>query len=194
MNITETKYETNTSSTLWHKEIKPRLDEATIKSLQPTLINIVKKRTSKFSFLGQICPESILQDVFIKTDFLVSLPVVQSPDFYGAFNRVVKSIVIDRLKYLNASKRRKELSCEDIDAVTDLASCVFGDVDTDARERVNFAYVELKKQSEELASLVVLRFYVGLSLKEISNRTRISERSLNRKWSQAKELIIVSVE
>lgn len=124
----------------------------------------------------------------------MSLPVVQSPDFYGAFNRVVKSIVIDRLKYLNASKRRKELSCEDIDAVTDLASCVFGDVDTDARERVNFAYVELKKQSEELASLVVLRFYVGLSLKEISNRTRISERSLNRKWSQAKELIIVSVE
>jgi len=101
--------------------------------------------------------------------------------FMGYASRVMRGLIIDHARSRSALKRGGEFE------ITSLGTDV-GEQPTDANElsSISDALDQLAKVEPELAVLVDLKFFCGLSFAEIAALQNLSERTLQRRWEKAR--------
>ena len=61
-------------------------------------------------------------------------------------------------------------------------------------QAVDDALKDLQRLSPELAALVEMRFFGGLSEAEIADALQVSERTVRREWTKARAALLVLLE
>jgi RNA polymerase sigma factor (TIGR02999 family) len=98
--------------------------------------------------------------------------------FFAAAAEAMRRILIDRARHKHTLKRGAGVTPIDLDKV-DIAL----ETDADTLLRVNEALDKLTAQDAQAATLVKLRFFVGMDYAEAAQALGISERTAKRCWS-----------
>ena len=100
--------------------------------------------------------------------------------FFAASGKVMRNIMIDRARARRASKRGGDKSREEL----------FDVVDEDKNDEMlamKDSLERLEKQFPELANIVNLRYFAGMTNASISEGLDLSEAKVSRMWKQAKQ-------
>ena len=111
-------------------------------------------------------------------------------DFYGAAAEAMRRILIDHARRRQAAKRGSGRPALPISNVAQLA-------DTGDPEDVlalNEAFEHLESENPELAKVVRLRFFAGLSVQETAKTLGISEPTVKRRWRFARTVLFEALE
>ncbi len=112
-------------------------------------------------------------------------------DFYGAAAEAMRRILIDHARAQVTGKRRGEkVSLNEIGDV----ACLANTNDSDLVVAVSEALESLANKHPDLATLVRLRFYAGLSIEETAKVLESSRATVNRRWSVARMLLFEAVQ
>ncbi len=111
-------------------------------------------------------------------------------DFYGAAAEAMRRILIEHARKRQTAKRGGHLEKVTISNVAELADT--GDPETVIA--LNDAFVSLAKAHAELAEVVRLRFFAGLSLEETAEALGISVPTVQRRWRLARTLLFEALE
>lgn len=109
--------------------------------------------------------------------------------FFRAAAQAMRQILMDRARQKMSLKRGIRpvyVSIEDIDIADELPE-----------ERVlliDEALQRLQKKDSELAQVVMLKFFAGLTNAEVAETTGVTERTVQNKWTFAKAWLIKSIE
>jgi RNA polymerase sigma factor (TIGR02999 family) len=101
--------------------------------------------------------------------------------FMGYAARVMRGLIIDHARSRNAIKRggQFEITSLETDAGENL-------VDAEELSSISDALDQLAKVEPELAELVDLKFFCGLTFAEIAALRNLSERTVQRSWEKAR--------
>lgn len=109
--------------------------------------------------------------------------------FFRAAAQAMRQILMDRARQKMSLKRGARpvyVSIEDIDIADELPE-----------ERVlliDEALQRLQKKDPELAQVVMLKFFAGLTNVEVAESTGVTERTVQNKWTYAKAWLIKNIE
>lgn len=111
-------------------------------------------------------------------------------DFYGAAAEAMRRILIDHARRRRAAKRGSGRPALPISNVAQLA-------DTGDPEDVlalNEAFEHLESENPDLAKVVRLRFFAGLSVQETAKTLGVSEPTVKRRWRFARTVLFEVLE
>jgi len=104
--------------------------------------------------------------------------------FFAYAARAMRGLIIDYLRQRRALKRGGEFHLTTLD--TQVAESV---PELDEMSRLNDTLAQLERTDAQLAELVDLKFFCGLSFAEIAGLRGVSERTVQRDWSKARLLL-----
>jgi RNA polymerase sigma factor (TIGR02999 family) len=108
--------------------------------------------------------------------------------FLGAAAEAMRRILVDRAREKSAKKRGgglRRLSLEDLDIATATPD--------DRVLLIDEALEKLRQADEAKARIVTLKFFAGLSNREIAETLNIGERSVDREWAFARAWLMHSI-
>ena len=134
-------------------------------------------------------PTDLVHEAAARLLKLNRLDYANEGHFLAMGARVMRQVIIDEIRAARAQKR------EHLSVVTqwiDLEGAAHGsDIDL---ERLDEALTRLDAASPDLARLVELRFYVGLTVEEIAQVTGQSSRTIKRHWQAARTFLFAELQ
>lgn len=124
---------------------------------------------------------ALVHEAFIKLSAQTGIDWQNRNHFYGIASRLMRQILIDHARLYMTEKRGNKPIYFSLD-----------DVKIPIEERadsiiiLNEALERLEKFDEKQAKIVEMRFFGGLSNKEIADNLGISERTVGREWQAAR--------
>jgi RNA polymerase sigma factor (TIGR02999 family) len=106
------------------------------------------------------------------------------PAFIAYVGRVMRSVLVDYVRERQAQKRGGGA-----DVITLTTSVEGESLDTERLLAVNAAMGTLEKIAPELHQLVEMRYFAGLSVKEIGELKGVSSRTVEREWEKARAFL-----
>lgn len=107
--------------------------------------------------------------------------------FFGAASRLMRRILVDHSRRRNAARRGSGDIRVEMAEANPIAPFTFDWVD------LNTALDKLETLDPELARLVELRYFGGLTIPETAEAMRISEAEVKRQWPAAKAFLFREV-
>jgi RNA polymerase sigma factor (TIGR02999 family) len=132
---------------------------------------------------------SLVHDVYFRLSKPDALDVRDRSHFYAVAGKAMRHLLIDQLRERESVKHGEGQirSFDTLDAdVSGGQASLFECSELRALEQ---AMTHLSALDADLAKLVELRFYAGLTLPEIAEITDRSERSLKRDWRKARAFL-----
>lgn len=160
-------------------------DKRALEKLMP-LVNEELKKIAK-RYMGRERPGHILQTTALVNEALIRLIRESVTDwedrqqFYGLVAKRMRQVLIDDAKKRSAAKRGKAAQQIDDDGVKDPSSEKSNDL-----IRLDEALTALAKFDERKAKIVEYRFFIGLTLKQISEQLGIGQSTVEREWRFAR--------
>ncbi len=105
-------------------------------------------------------------------------------DFYGAASEAMRRILVDHARARSSQKRGGGLVLR-LESVAQLADAD----DPEAVMALDEAFEILEKRHSDLARLVRLRFFAGLSVEETARVLEVSEPTVKRRWQMARMIL-----
>lgn len=133
--------------------------------------------------------ESLVHESYLR---LVKLQTVDIPDrkrFFAYASKVMRSVILDAVREANAERRGSGEALITLNSEIAELSAQGGDV-----EAVDEALKDLQRLSPDLAALVEMRFFGGLSEVEVADALGVSERTVRREWTKARAALLVLLE
>lgn len=136
-----------------------------------------------------LATESLVHESYLR---LVNLKGLDLPDrkrYFAYAGKVMRSVILDGL-------RAQQAQCRGAGAerVT-LNSQALADIGTDRDvEAVDQALQSLQRLHPDLAALVEMRYFGGLTDAEVAEALDISERTVRREWAKARAILLVLLE
>ena len=113
-----------------------------------------------------------------------ALSSAERPAFIAYAGRVMRSVVVDYVRERQAEKRGGGAS------FVTLTTSVEGEsLDSEDILSVNAAMDSLEKIAPDLHQLVEMRYFAGLSVKEIGELRGVSSRTVEREWEKARAFL-----
>lgn len=133
---------------------------------------------------GTLNTTALVHEAYLKLSGAQRLTFADRAHFFRVAARVMRQVVVDRARERLAVKRGGEARRVELDPEA-LA------VETSAHEFVALdeALNRLEREDEELARIVDLRFFGGLSVEETAGILELSERTVKRRWRTARALL-----
>ena len=104
-----------------------------------------------------------------------------TPDFFGVAAQVMRRILVDYARRRGASKRGEGVRCVSIDEAKHAAASNEMPI-----LALDHALDRLEKVDSELAKIVELRAFGGLTIEEAAHVLRVSPSTAKRDWRTAK--------
>ena len=110
--------------------------------------------------------------------------------FFASAAEAMRRILIDNARRRGREKHggaRLQLELQDESLSERLSECA-GPVQTDVEDLVSLddALTELEKEDEQLAKLVELRYFVGMTIDDTAQVLGVSPRTVKRNWAYAR--------
>ena len=133
--------------------------------------------------------ESLLHESYLRLATIKTLAIPDRQRFFAYASKVMRSIILDYVREANAERRGG--GDAPITLITDIVeiSAKGGDV-----LAIDDALKDLARVSPELAALVEMRFFGGLTEPEIAAVLGVSERTVRREWEKARAALLVILE
>ncbi|HKU40709.1 MAG TPA: ECF-type sigma factor [Polyangiales bacterium] len=113
----------------------------------------------------------------------------QFPDrarFLSYASKVMRSLIIDHARRRGAQKRGRNFELITLEPDRAIPAEA---LDAEHLEELGRALQELEKVDPVLAELVDLKYFCGISLREIAAMNDLSERTLQRRWDKARLIL-----
>lgn len=173
-----------------NKELScPLIESSLSKDVYSNLKNIAVNRLSAESGNGTLCVTTLVHEAVIRNAELKNITWKNRKHFYGAMAEGMRRIIIDRARYHNRDKREGEKFTIPLDE-----DLVVSDVSPTMLVKLDDAINDLEVNSEELALLIKLKFYAGLSSSEIADLQNDSTRTIDRKLMAARAWLLSQLE
>ena len=111
-------------------------------------------------------------------------------DFYGAAAEAMRRVLVDHARARLTDKRRG--ATVPLEGIMEVAQLAESD-DPESIIAVSEALEELSEEHPELATLVRLRFFAGLSIEETAKVLETSDSTVKRRWRVARALLYEAV-
>jgi len=133
---------------------------------------------------SELTTTAVVHESFLKLAERGAVLPENRPAFFAYVGKVMRSIVLDRVRERRATKRGGD------DVVVTLTTEVAGEVlDDDRLLAIDDALNSLARLAPDLSRLVEMRYFVGLSIPEISEITGKAVRTLERDWGKTRGLL-----
>ncbi|MGE0640879.1 MAG: ECF-type sigma factor [Thermoanaerobaculia bacterium] len=139
---------------------------------------------------GTIDTTALVHEAYFRLATPAGLHAEDRRHFFNLAARLMRNLLVDFARRRNAEKRGGELvavALEDAGELAERRAELELSADVLA---LDAALATLEESAPELARLVELRFFAGLTLPEISGITLRSERSLKRDWRRARAFLL----
>jgi len=128
-------------------------------------------------------PTELVNEAAIRVMRLERMSWQDRQHFFATAARILRQSMIDAIRRRKSAKRRApDIFLADADDGSQL------DI-----EAIDAALTRLETASPELARIVELRFFVGLSIDEVALLTEQSERTVKRRWQAARMWLAVEL-
>ena len=128
-----------------------------------------------------IQPTALVNEFFLKFTEQHSISWQNREQFYGVAAHLMRRILVDYARQHAAVKRGGDLKCISIRNVPDFGAQP--DIDLLA---LHDALDKLEKIDQDQAQIVLLRFFVGLTIEETAELMQSSHATVEREWRSAK--------
>jgi len=155
--------------------------DALFTTLYSELHRLARRELARQGARGSLSVTTVLHEAYLD---MCGRDGVSFPDearFMGYAARVMRGLIIDHARSRNAMKRGGEFEITSLEHDTPVASAAAHELSS-----ISDALDELEKVDPELAEIVDLKFFCGLSFVEIAALHKISERTVQRKWDKAR--------
>jgi len=155
--------------------------EALFRTLYVELRRMAKRELGKRAGFVSISATTLLHEAYLDMSAREGQSFPDRARFMAYAARVMRTLIIDHARERHAQKRGGLFEITSADP-NDIANSV------DHREvaQIGDALDDLAKHEPELAEIVDLKFFCGLSFGEIAALRHISERTVQRIWERAR--------
>ncbi|MEZ6020311.1 MAG: ECF-type sigma factor [Planctomycetota bacterium] len=129
---------------------------------------------------------ALVHEAYLRLLGQAETPWENRAHFFGAAAQAMRRILVERHRRVTAKKRGGDAqrhSEEVLDAIT-----LPGEREIDSLDllALDEALAELEAKDPDMAKVVMLRFFAGLSVEETAAAMQVSPRTVMREWSVAK--------
>jgi RNA polymerase sigma factor (TIGR02999 family) len=132
---------------------------------------------------------SLVHEAYLKLVAQTALPVTDRHHFFAYAARVMRSVIVDLARARQAERRGGD--AEHVALDTDVAERVAAPEDEVLR--VHEALETLAQADEQLARVVEMRYFGGMTEIEIAQAMGSSERTVRRQWDKARLLLSLAL-
>lgn len=133
--------------------------------------------------------ESLLHESYLRLANQKTLAIPDRKHFFAYASKVMRRVILDAVREANAERRGGGQA--DLTLNTEIADVTPHGGDVEAIEE---ALQDLQRVSPELAALVEMRFFGGMTETEIAEVLGVSERTVRREWEKARAALLVLLE
>ena len=165
--------------------VLPTGDPATLfADLYQELKRLAHARLRPWADRSDLTTTAVLHESFLKLAERGTVLPQDRPAFFGYVGKVMRTIVLDCVRERCAKKRGGG------HVVVTLTTDVPGESFDAARLlAIDDALHRLERMAPDLSRLVEMRYFAGLSIREISDVTGKAVRTLERDWQKARGLL-----
>lgn len=150
-------------------------------SLYSELRRMAKRELAKRSGFVTISATTLLHEAYLNMSAREGQSFPDLPRFMAYAARVMRTLIIDHARERHAQKRGGLFEITSLDT-----NAMENSVDHREVTQIGDALDELAKAEPELAEIVDLKFFCGLSFAEIAALRDVSERTVQRNWERAR--------
>lgn len=129
---------------------------------------------------------ALVHEVFVRLSRSPDVTWDNPRHFFAAAAEAMRRILVERARRYAAEKHGGKRQREDLSFV----DAVAGNADADALLSLNEAIEELRDFDPHLAEVVMLRYFAGLSVEEVSTMLDRSPRAIKYDWSAARAWLL----
>lgn len=136
-------------------------------------------------------PTSLVHEAFLRIDGSAPTSLNDSGHFIGIVGRVMRRVVVDHARRRRALKRGAD------PLMTTLApdqADPRGGLSADELVALDTALQTLEARDANMARVVELKYFAGLSVGEIAEALEMSERSVHRLWQSARAWLLARLD
>ncbi|MDJ0835454.1 MAG: ECF-type sigma factor [Acidobacteriota bacterium] len=128
-------------------------------------------------------PTMLINEAYLKFRKRGEAPALSRDHFFWFASRMIREIIVDHIRARTAQKRRRddEMGVENMDLVAPAAH-----IDPDRFLALNQAVHALEKVNPRRSQVAVLRFIMGLGIKETAEVMETSPTTVKEDWNAAK--------
>jgi RNA polymerase sigma factor (TIGR02999 family) len=154
---------------------------ALFSALYAELHRLAKRELARRGAPASLSVTTLLHEAYLEISARSGPSFPDQARFMGYAARVMRGLIIDHARNRSAIKRGGEFE------ITSLENHdVKNPVDAKELSAIGDALDQLAKVEPELAELVDLKFFCGLSFSEIGALRNLSERTVQRRWEKAR--------
>lgn len=144
----------------------------------------IAQRELRRSGSGVVSATTILHEAYLRLQQQKASELADQKRFLAYASRVMRNLIIDFARQHQAQKRGGGFEITRFPTVVPDFSA-----DTAELERVRASVDALEEIDPELAQLVNLKFFCGITFGEIAAVRGVSERTIQREWDKARVLL-----
>jgi RNA polymerase sigma factor (TIGR02999 family) len=126
-------------------------------------------------------PTALVNEVYLRLFFRPGTRLEDRAHFFGAAARAMELVLVDHARRKRAEKRGGRAARVTLQGIDVASPAAHLDV-----IEVHESLEALDRESPELAGLVRLRYFVGMTLEEIARNEGVSLATVKRRWTFAR--------
>jgi RNA polymerase sigma factor (TIGR02999 family) len=155
--------------------------EALFSTLYAELHRLAMRQLRRSAGGGVLGATTVLHEAYLQMSSREGTVFADRAHFMAYAARVMRGVIIDCVRERGAQKRGGQFK------ITSLDEQLAADVNDDQElKRIADAVDELAEVEPELAHVVDLKFFCGLSFVDIAALRSVSERTVQRSWEKAR--------
>jgi len=157
------------------------LADALFSSLYSELHRLAKRELARQGARGSLSVTTLLHEAYLDISGREGTSFPDQARFMGYASRVMRGLIIDHARSRSAIKRGREFEITSLEV--DVAE---NPRSASELSTISDALDQLAKVEPELAQIVDLKFFCGMSFAEIAALNKLSERTVQRRWDKAR--------
>jgi RNA polymerase sigma factor (TIGR02999 family) len=155
--------------------------DALFTTLYSELHRLARRELARQGARGSLSVTTVLHEAYLDMCGRDGMSFPDESRFMGYAARVMRGLIIDHARSRSAMKRGGEFEITSLENDTPVAAASSNNLSA-----ISDALDELERVEPELAEIVDLKFFCGLSFVEIAALQNLSERTVQRKWDKAR--------